>query len=293
MQSHNSLKKIKVQGAGVPGEVSKKKFPTLWRFWIRKVNPLFVVARGFEKLFRSVIWAGGRNHSINHVYLLSFPRSGNHWTRYILETITGYPTVGSGDGFHAKDSSLSYTGIPLSKKVSIKAVSREPIAVKRHIIKGHDSKNIPVVFLIRNPIHAIVSHSQPQNANFFDNIDRNIKIFLNICDTLDNWDMPIKFVFFEELITDDSAILNSSISELLDFIGIVDYEEILHDFVGHIDVHKEISKLLLTRKPVSGSIDWCDGDTLRAESIIKAEFSRLSERSKVLSGVNSYYRIQA
>ncbi len=85
-------------------------------------------------------------------YLLSFPRSGNHWVRYILEYFSGRPTIGDGQ----TEMRTDWTGIvdsPIFIRVPELNVNSQalPIAFKRHFINEDNSdKNIPVIIILRN-----------------------------------------------------------------------------------------------------------------------------------------------
>ncbi len=89
--------------------------------------------------------------------LLSYPRSGNHLLRYLLEASFNRPTLGAFDherfvvprGIH---------DLPIFLKVdSLRIHNRQPVAVKRHSLRPGDRFS-EIVFLVRDPVEAILSH---------------------------------------------------------------------------------------------------------------------------------------
>lgn len=83
------------------------------------------------------------------VYLLSFPRSGNSWVRYLAECATGFFT-----GSVYSDSKLFKLGYLGENE---KAVKGTTLLIKEHIFKQFDAEIHPAVLLIRNPMSAIES----------------------------------------------------------------------------------------------------------------------------------------
>lgn len=87
---------------------------------------------------------------MTRAFLVSYPRSGNSWTRYMIEGASGIFT-----GSKYKSSMLSRMGF-LGEKISFK--QKRTIINKIH---NHSRKKVPdyspVVLLIRNPARSIVS----------------------------------------------------------------------------------------------------------------------------------------
>ena len=92
----------------------------------------------------------GKNHQFKTIVLLSFPGSGNTWSRFLIEQATGFVT-GSGysDGRLAK--------VLIGEKEDIR--KQNTIVVKTHGLGRITSKTTPsgCVFIIRNPKDAILS----------------------------------------------------------------------------------------------------------------------------------------
>jgi hypothetical protein len=64
--------------------------------------------------------------------VLSYPRSGNHWVRYIVEWFSGAPTIG--------EESPQDTPIYTRTRTPILQNAKEPIAQKRHWLQTGDNE---------------------------------------------------------------------------------------------------------------------------------------------------------
>jgi hypothetical protein len=108
---------------------------------------------------------------MQHPFLmLSYPRSGNHAFRTVIEYVAKRPTAMRLPGTLPKPSSSDF-GIAYSKANStnaIKIVNEEPVAFGSHFVDGvtqwekrlNHGKKMPCVLIIRDPIRAINSHVQ-------------------------------------------------------------------------------------------------------------------------------------
>lgn len=93
-----------------------------------------------------------RDRSNEHVRLMSYPRSGNHWTMYIIEYFCQrtdlYERPVTGDH--------TYVGVPLYQESLF-----EEEDLQRNIIKVHCPKNnskFPMIFILRNFKEVLARH---------------------------------------------------------------------------------------------------------------------------------------
>lgn len=99
--------------------------------------------------------------------LLSYPRSGNHLMRFLVEYATGRPTLSAVDherfaipfGLHDLPIFLKVTDITVQKS--------SPILIKRHDILPEDIFTKSVL-LVRNPVEAILSHLREVDDEAFE-----------------------------------------------------------------------------------------------------------------------------
>lgn len=171
---------------------------------------------------------------IGYDYILaSFPRSGNHWVRYIIEFFSKRPTVGCG----GKKWSTEDDG-PLFEKLGKVGYYKElkPIVKKRHYIQKEDiDKNL--ILIIRDPLECIVRQGLKGNFPKFTNI-MIPKLSTEYCDLIrqfDTWKKKKCLIYYEDLLLN----INSIIKKVLEFLDIQKYN--IKDLTDNLDYHKKIS----------------------------------------------------
>lgn len=108
----------------------------------------------------------GRSRSFTSVVMLSSPRSGSHALRGLIEMLTQRPTLGDGDSERfRKPQWLADRPIFLRANLGIPMISNSPVAVKRHSL--WDSPGERLIFLVRDPVHAVVSHTRDMTDEQF------------------------------------------------------------------------------------------------------------------------------
>ncbi|XP_064118552.1 sialate:O-sulfotransferase 1-like [Macrobrachium nipponense] len=90
----------------------------------------------------------GKN--INGTWLLSFPRSGNTWTRYLIESASGFFTGSIYNARFPKTLGFLGEGDPIWRN--------RTILTKTHRVQPSMGTGRPVVMIIRNPARSIVSY---------------------------------------------------------------------------------------------------------------------------------------
>lgn len=151
----------------------------------------------------------------NFNYLLSYPSSGNHWVRFIIEWFSGRPTIGCMEAA-GKDTPIcknSIDGNPLSHV----DINLYPIAFKSHepekIIDNGKNK---LITLVRNYKECIASRSDKEslksNGLNVKEIDRYIKIIT----THQNFRHDKLLIYYEDLIDKPKK----TISDLTKFLNI-------------------------------------------------------------------------
>jgi len=100
--------------------------------------------------------------------LLSFPRSGNHLVRKVLEDGLGYTTLGAGDGeWLPEPTSLHDPPIHVRGFIG-HPVDGLVVAVKRHQLRGRDRRFFKnLIYLERAPAEAILSHGRDLSDDEF------------------------------------------------------------------------------------------------------------------------------
>ena len=93
--------------------------------------------------------------------LISYPRSGNHWVRFIIEFLSNRPTdylLNEDDGPIHKNT-FYFRKLEVPSPIHIK--NKDPIFYKQHDIESHpEVKNDEkVILIIRDPKEAVVRHN--------------------------------------------------------------------------------------------------------------------------------------
>ena len=151
-------------------------------------------------------------------YLLSYPKSGNSWLRYIIEYTTGIPTIYEGHMRADKIASINAAAFGLLKTLDAPSidypVSSQPRIAWREermnydqglILKKHTSRDIAshpeldpppikpetkLILLVRDPRDAIVRHNMHEAWEQF---AKNVKYF-------SEWPSDKLLIYYEALL---------------------------------------------------------------------------------------------
>lgn len=137
--------------------------------------------------------------------LLSYPRSGNHLCRFMIELLSEIPTFGCKD--NPKDIELyknTYTeNIPFNIK---KSYDINNCFYKYHTInKNHETNKL--ILIIRNPLEIFARFYENLNTELFDTYFDNIDYFENF-----NGDKLL--LYYEDILTDKISFINTLYSFL-------------------------------------------------------------------------------
>lgn len=152
--------------------------------------------------------------------LLSYPRSGNHWVRFIIEWFSGRPTKGLSPNDPPIKTSI------LNQKI-LSHVKGEFIVHKKHgVPKGNINK---LILILRNPKECI--YRQTKNLN----VDQ-INAYMKLINFYENYKGEKFLMYYEDLITDPK----NTVTTLVNFMGIYDDDKI-NAFIENYDLFFEES----------------------------------------------------
>jgi hypothetical protein len=271
--------------SGEPGRGGARTFPLAWRSFILAKRSRKWLFKFIERQVRSVTKGPARVADCG--YLLSYPRSGNHWVRYVLESISGYSTLGDREGTGHRHTGL-WIDTPIRVKISMPGVRRFAIAIKRHHVRQGDTTTAPLVFLVRRPHLAIISHHSAHlsEANIIaEAADR----FVKLCITVDTWRGPTKVIFYEDFTANDKQTFGAAVEELMAGFNLVSFAAQLRTFLNHLEHHRARSYLSLEREPQSTKIDWGSANAREAAGIVEARLAASSVHSKTLRDIKARY----
>lgn len=138
--------------------------------------------------------------------LLSYPRSGNHLTRFFIELLTQNPTYGSGGKSNTKDIPIYKNIFPVKIPFNIKdgVNKKEKTYVKYHFTYNLQHHKVSsLIFLLRNPREVLLRHngldklSIPEYQKYFDGID----FFLQ-------YKGPKLLLYYEDMLTQKTDFIN-------------------------------------------------------------------------------------
>ena len=198
------------------------------------------------------------------IAILSFPRSGNHFTRYIIEFLTGRPTIGCMKNMSTdptKDSPICCRiGPKLLKHVKLS----DPIASKYHFVSGSPipASFIPIesteklILILRHPIETWLSHRYDKSGEIFspstfsEGIEeiatKDSDRFLDNLKFYDKYKKQKICIFYEDLISSSPQGTIKKIAEFLDIEG-----DIVEHFINNIEKFRFDSLKSTHRKPIS------------------------------------------
>ena len=208
--------------------------------------------------------------------LLSYPRSGNHLVRYLLEYSFARPTLGANDserflkprGLHDMPIFLRAPGIEIR--------NRRPIVVKRHVIRP-TVRFSRVVLLVRDPVEAILSHTRSAADDvFFASVQKEVDSWLATVDYFLTFPPERRcFVRLEKLYQEPHTVGET----LITFLG-GDSREIAR--FEHAWENREAAKTSLARKPRDTALPYRDAFPERSEKVL----SLLRKHASTLDAVS-------
>jgi len=155
-------------------------------------------------------------------YLISYPRSGNTWTRYIIEQISKRVTIDEGRG----------------------EKTQNPILIKRHDFCGSENKNKGLIVLIRDYREALIRHhdQKPVDMNEVLNprVSKNKQLsYIDILYGYDQWPADRRLlVYYEDLMMHPEV----DILRMMIFLGLWPKKEDQYkSFIEDIETHKQSS----------------------------------------------------
>ena len=167
--------------------------------------------------------------------LLSFPRSGNTWVRYIFECITKSPTS---QGIVTDCQEGVFKEDCLSSKLSLGAdVNKKCILIKRHRADfpwdNWTKDNCKLLFLLRDYKEAIIRHNYNQDDH---TIESHVAGYIHCLEFYDKFDGEKKLINYEDLILDPRA----EIYNMIRFLDIK-FDDHYYEFFDNLVKHKNTS----------------------------------------------------
>lgn len=167
--------------------------------------------------------------------LLSYPRSGNHLVRYVVEHCSRRPTLGWGDKENLLVPRSLHDKPIFLRDRNIEITNAKPILVKRH---EPDYEPKRLILLVRNPVEAILSHKGRGLVEIPDSeLLEQAEKFMDNCRFFANFpDQDRMIIFLEDALRDPLPIF----SRLLEFLDIDNFQEKIRNVTGRLDDAKNV-----------------------------------------------------
>lgn len=171
-------------------------------------------------------------------FLLSYPRSGNTWSRYLIEYFSKRPTTSCPTTRYPEDWAVaSRDSKGLCESVEIDGVdkSAEFIAIKKHRMFPSEQDSLPMVLVVRNYKECLIRHlgSQKAASKHISGEDNNSVNYFQCLSNFDSWKGEKLLIYYEDLIDGDCGTLK----KLCEFMKCHD-EKKIKEFTANIDFHK-------------------------------------------------------
>lgn len=189
---------------------------------------------------------------MNECIIASFPRSGSHLVRYLIEIMSGRPTLGEGDYQWSRtvDGPILERLSLIQKEKSYKYKDSNPIGYKRHIIREEDYKIKNLIYIERDMIESILRHALHNHSmdSIFDPNNLYLQTLIKLDSKLNseyyeknNFESRIKIIF-EDLVFGSVDQIIESLSQIDNILNLKCKS--IKTIVKNINKHKENAKLV-------------------------------------------------
>ena len=154
------------------------------------------------------------NSNIGKNFLISYPRSGNHWVRFIIEWFSGKPTNG-----------LSLDDPPIHKSIPNKNILSHVKTNDFIIHKSHftPKKANKLILILRNPKECIYRHKKKLDKENIDN-------YMSLINFYNNHKKMKLLLYYEDLILNPKDV----ITDITKFLEIYS-EKKMNNFMENYD----------------------------------------------------------
>ncbi len=200
--------------------------------------------------------------------LLSYPRSGNTFVRYFLETIFDRPTWGNASLIQ-NDKQWAFDGIPLDRPLkdvqivklnddglenSYQSIRNLPLKYlqKKPFFKIHNNltidlfnKSDKLLLLVRDPYECLLREYSYETTLTADNFFQNeLEIFFQNLELFDNWSGKKEIVYFENMVEKPSKFFNKVFEFYFDEMPMMKtmYQRRVNNFLNNLPAHRQRGK---------------------------------------------------
>lgn len=169
------------------------------------------------------------SENLKTAILASYPRSGNHLVRFLLEFLTGCPTYGCLR--NQQDVPIYKNQFPTQPNV-LQHVNPNcsPIAIKHHTYREiqenlSHKKFIPssILLIVRNPLEAIAAHIGTESYHYQKNtasnlkniVERELNDYISLLNFFARVDLPKEIIFYERITSEDTSLWQPELQKVV------------------------------------------------------------------------------
>lgn len=191
--------------------------------------------------------------------ILSYPRSGNHFVRYIIEFLSGRATVGCTNSVVVSPFEDSPICCRQGPKLLNHVTLDNPIACKFHFANPPTTAKffVPIgdveklILILRYPTEALISHNRnlKNKKEAGEVFGRQVEKFIENLNFYQNFVGPKETILYEDLLSESHSI---SVKKISSMIGAP--QERSEEFIQKFNLYKQDSLKSLLRKPRSSTV---------------------------------------
>lgn len=176
--------------------------------------------------------------------ILSYPRSGSTFVRYIIEHFTQRPTRGPPTSTNLIDTPVLAANKNNTKKtIAFKIHGQD--ALHQKLIQGFLTRKIPLMFLMRNPIEMLTRHTDIAHTRAIINypqepIPDNIAYFFENMKTYESYEEKKQIFYYEDLVENPKDV----IEQLCKFLNVdsngIEQQKFMDNFEEHFEKSRDV-----------------------------------------------------
>lgn len=190
------------------------------------------------------------------INILSFPRSGNHFVRYIIEYLTGRCTIGA-TGFTQAPERDSPICLRIGPKYLSDVDISNPIAKKVHFSNDIDFNGMTgLVLILRHPMESILSHrfyelkfiqsGKRITSQEFEVLIKDTTKYLENIEFYEFFNGPKQIILYEDLVGENYINAIEGLDKIFNF-----NKNKLSEFINNFEKYKIDSMKSPLRSPIS------------------------------------------
>ncbi|VAW69033.1 hypothetical protein MNBD_GAMMA10-3149 [hydrothermal vent metagenome] len=213
----------------------------------------------------------------SRVVLFSYPRSGNTWLRYIIEVLTGRPSISPDNIINDRPICIRVGGLDVNREA-------QPSAIKYHRLSEIDENDAdqPLIVVVRNYKECIVRNRYDLSEREFD-FPQEHPVYLEPLRYYHNFKGSKLLIYYETLMQFPERI----IADLASFLKLS--EKVSDDFLNDYQAHFKHSLKGYPGSQTGGKKISCHAERLTAEQRLSWDQQLRAAEVEIFDNYLSHY----